>query len=76
MKAEGNVPAEIDPQGELKGKNVLRRVRSLAESARLAGLTTEQASNRLQAALEKLKAVRAARPRPCSTTRSSRRGTG
>ena len=64
VKAEGNVPAEIDPQGELKGKNVLRQVRSLAESARLAGLTTEQASNRLQAALEKLKAVRAARPRP------------
>ncbi len=64
VKAEGNVPAEIDPQGELKGKNVLRQVRSLAESARLAGLTTEQASNRLRAALEKLKAVRAARPRP------------
>ena len=64
VKAEGNVPAEIDPQGELKGKNVLRQVRPLAESARLAGLTTEQASNRLQAALEKLKAVRAARPRP------------
>jgi uncharacterized protein YyaL (SSP411 family) len=64
VKAEGNVPAEIDPQGELKGKNILRQVRPLAESARLAGLTTEQASNRLQAALEKLKAVRAARPRP------------
>ncbi len=64
VKAEGNVPAEIDPQGELKEKNVLRQVRPLAESARLAGLTTEQASNRLQAALEKLKAVRAARPRP------------
>ena len=64
VKAEGNVPVEIDPQGELTGKNILSQVRPLAESARLAGLTTEQASNRLQTALEKLKAVRAARPRP------------
>ncbi len=64
VKAEGNVPAELDPQGEFTGKNILQQVRPLAESARAAGLTTEQASERLRAALAKLKAVRAARPRP------------
>jgi hypothetical protein len=64
VKAEGNVPAQLDPQGEFTGKNILQQVRPLAESARLAGLTTEQASERLRAALAKLKAVRAARPRP------------
>ena len=64
VTAAGNVPAQLDPQGEFTGKNILQQVRPLAESARLAGLTTEQASERLRAALAKLKAVRAARPRP------------
>jgi uncharacterized protein YyaL (SSP411 family) len=64
VKAEGNVAAELDRQGELTGQNILRQVRPLAESARLAGFTTEQASERLRVALAKLKAVRAARPRP------------
>ena len=64
VKAEGNVLAELDPQREFTGKNILRQVRPLAESARAAGLTTEQASERLRAALAKLKTVRAARPRP------------
>ena len=64
VKPEGNVPQELDPQGEFTGKNILQQVRPLAESARLAGLTTEQASDRLRAGLATLKAVRAARPRP------------
>ena len=64
VKAEGNVAAELDRQGELTGQNSLRQVRPLAESARLAGSTTEQASDRLRAALAKLKAVRTMRPRP------------
>jgi hypothetical protein len=64
VKPEGNVPAELDPQGEFTGKNILQQVRPLAESARAAGLTTEQASERLRAGLAKLKAVRAGRPRP------------
>jgi len=64
VKREGNVPPELDPQGEFTGKNILRQVRPLAESARLAGLTTQQASDRLGAALMRLKGVRAARPRP------------
>jgi uncharacterized protein YyaL (SSP411 family) len=64
VKAEGNVPVELDPQGEFTGKNILAQMRPLAESARIAGLTTEQASEGLRGALAKVKAVRAARPRP------------
>ena len=64
VRPEGNVPAELDPQNEFTGKNILQQVRPLAESARAAGLTTEQASERLRAALAKVKAVRAVRPRP------------
>jgi uncharacterized protein YyaL (SSP411 family) len=30
VKPEGNVPAQLDPQGEFTGKNVLRQVRPLA----------------------------------------------
>ena len=64
VKSEGNVPAQLDPHGEFGGKNILTQSRPLAESARGAGLTTELASERLRAALLKLKSVRAARPRP------------
>ena len=64
VKTEGNVPPELDPQGEFTGKNILQQARPLAESARVAGLTTQQASERLHGALAKLKAVRATRPRP------------
>lgn len=64
VKAEGNVAASLDPHGEFTGKNILAPTRSLVESARLAGLTTQQASDRLGAVIEKLRAVRAQRPRP------------
>jgi uncharacterized protein YyaL (SSP411 family) len=64
VKPEGNVSAELDPHGEFGGKNILTQGRPLAESARAAGLTTEQASDRLRAALMTLKRVRATRPRP------------
>ena len=64
VKTAGNVAAELDRQGELTGQNILRQVRPLAESARLVGLTTEQASDRLRAALAKLKTARADRLRP------------
>jgi uncharacterized protein YyaL (SSP411 family) len=60
----GNVPPEADPQGEFTGKNILAQVGPLAMAARAVGLTPEQASDRLVAALEKLRTVRAARPRP------------
>ncbi|MBS0631097.1 MAG: thioredoxin domain-containing protein [Verrucomicrobia bacterium] len=60
----GNVPAQLDPQGEFTGKNILTQRRSLAETAREAGLSLEQANDRLLAGLEKLRAARATRPRP------------
>jgi uncharacterized protein YyaL (SSP411 family) len=60
----GNVPAEADPHGEFTGKNILVQRAPLAVAARTAGLTPEQANDRLVAALEKLRGVRARRPRP------------
>ncbi len=60
----GNVPPASDPHGEFTGKNILAQVRPLAESAQLAGLTLQAASDRLGAALAKLRSVRARRPRP------------
>ena len=60
----GNVAGALDPQGEFRGKNILMQRRSLSESAKAAGLTAEVANERLLAALERLRAVRAMRPRP------------
>ena len=64
VKPEGNVPAQLDPQGELKGKNILVQRRSLLDTAKQAGLTPEQASDKLLAVTRHLRAVRAKRPRP------------
>jgi len=64
VAAEGNVPAALDPQGEFAGKNILAARGSLLDAARACGLTPEQASAKLLAALERLRAVRAGRPRP------------
>lgn len=61
---EGNVPPTLDPHGELRGKNILRQVRPLAETAAALGLEPAAAAERLAAALETLQAIRAARPRP------------
>ena len=60
----GNVAAELDPQGELRGKNILVQRGSLDETARQFGLTPEETNARLIAALEKLRAARVERPRP------------
>ena len=60
----GNVSAQLDPHGEFTGKNILAQRRSLADTAEAFGLTPEQASDKLLAALAKLRAVRARRPRP------------
>ncbi|MBI2518682.1 MAG: thioredoxin domain-containing protein [Opitutae bacterium] len=59
---DGNV-AE-DPRDEFRGKNVLRQRRPLAQTAEDAGLSREAAVARLLACQEKLRAVRAKRPRP------------
>jgi uncharacterized protein YyaL (SSP411 family) len=60
----GNVPAARDPQREFTGKNILAQQRPLAETARMVGVGVQEASDRLVVALERLRAVRATRPRP------------
>ncbi len=64
VEADGNVDAARDPHGEFRGKNLLRQRRSLAESAREAGLDLPQAAGRVQAGLARLREARARRPRP------------
>ena len=60
----GNVPAELDPQGELRGKNVLMQRQSIVTTARAYQLDIVEANDRLLASLEKLRAARVKRPRP------------
>jgi hypothetical protein len=64
VEAEGNVPSQLDPQGELRGKNILVQRRSLAETAQAAGLDAEAANDQLITAVEQLLALRSRRPRP------------
>jgi len=64
VQADGNVPAESDPHGEFRGRNILRQRQPLADTARQAGLEPAAAGDRLQAGLERLRAARARRPRP------------
>ena len=62
VKPDGNV--DQDPQGEFTGKNVLMQRQSLATTAREHGLEVPAASDKLLGSLEKLRLVRARRPRP------------
>jgi uncharacterized protein YyaL (SSP411 family) len=62
VEPAGNVAA--DPHGEFQGRNVLRQRRPLAQTAQDAGLTLEAAVEKLLACQEKLRTVRARRPRP------------
>ena len=64
IEENGNVPAQLDPQGELRGKNILAQRRSLLETARQISLTPEQANDKLLVALATLRDLRARRPRP------------
>ncbi|MBW8781183.1 MAG: thioredoxin domain-containing protein [Verrucomicrobia bacterium] len=64
IRAEGNVPSHLDPQGEFSGKNILKQQRPLGETAAAHGLVPESAVETLVAALEKLRAIRSQRPRP------------
>jgi uncharacterized protein YyaL (SSP411 family) len=64
IRADGNVPRERDPHGEFTGKNILAQVRPLMESARLAGLEPQAASDILVSCLGRLLAARSARRRP------------
>ena len=61
---EGNVPSQLDPQGEFRGKNILAQRRSLLETGKAFGLTPEAANDKLVAVLARLRDVRAQRPRP------------
>jgi len=64
VEEEGNVPAQLDPHGELRGKNILAQRRTLAETAAQWSLPVEQANDRLVGALGLIRARRAQRPRP------------
>jgi uncharacterized protein YyaL (SSP411 family) len=60
----GNVPAQQDIRGELKGKNVLYEAHSTQETANKFGLTVAQTAAKLTAARRSLFEARARRPRP------------
>jgi len=62
VKAGGNVAH--DPHGEFGGKNVLRQLRPLTRTAEQFKLDVGAAEDKLLACLEKLRHVRAGRPRP------------
>ena len=64
VEENGNVPAQRDPQGEFRGKNILMQRRSLADTAQALALTLEEANEKLLAGLANLRAARARRPRP------------
>ena len=64
VQENGNVPSQLDPQGELRGKNILAQRRSLAETAQQFSLTADQANDTLLSILQRLREVRARRPRP------------
>ena len=60
----GNVPPELDIQGEFKGMNILIVRHSLAETARQFDKSAPEVRELLAAARQKLLAARAGRPRP------------
>ncbi|MGH7946994.1 MAG: thioredoxin domain-containing protein, partial [Opitutaceae bacterium] len=64
VEENGNVPAQLDPQGELRGKNILVQRRSLTQAAQQFSLTPEQANEMLLSTLTQVREVRAKRPRP------------
>jgi uncharacterized protein YyaL (SSP411 family) len=62
VKPGGNVAH--DPFGEFGGKNVLRQLRPLARTAEQFRLRLPDAETKLLGCLEKLRTIRASRPRP------------
>jgi uncharacterized protein YyaL (SSP411 family) len=60
----GNVPAQQDVQGELKGRNVLTVRQTLAEAAAKSGKSESDIRGLLAAARRELSAARAGRPHP------------
>ncbi len=64
VEEEGNVDSARDPQAEFTGRNILAQRASLVETAKRLHLEPERANDLLLAALSKLRAARAKRPRP------------
>ena len=64
VEPSGNVPAQQDVQGELKGRNVLIERHSLAETAKQFNKSQEEIKDILSLARRKLFDVRSNRPRP------------
>jgi len=64
VQDDGNVPTELDPQGEFRGGNILAQVRPLAATAAQLQLDPASANDRLVLLLERLREARRARPRP------------
>lgn len=62
--AEGNVPEQLDPHREFRGKNILAQRHAIADTARQFRLGLEETNDRLTAALIQLHAARDQRPRP------------
>jgi uncharacterized protein YyaL (SSP411 family) len=65
VRPEGNIPPGLDPHDEFgTGKNILHQTRPLAETAAAHKLTPAAAVEKIAAALDRLRAIRSARPRP------------
>ena len=64
VRAEGNVPPELDPHGDLRGRNILAQRKPLLDTAREAGLSPEEANERLLSGLARVRDARSRRPRP------------
>ena len=64
VEPEGNAPAESDPQGEFREKNILIQRHTVAETAKQSGKSEADIRQLLAQAREKLLAIRGKRPRP------------
>ncbi len=64
VEEKGNVDPARDPHAEFTGRNILAQRASLVETAKKFRLEPERANELLLAALAKLRAARAKRPRP------------
>lgn len=64
IREEGNISDKLDPQSEMKGRNVLHQVKSVGEIASAVGLSPELLAGRLEEILGSLHRRRGTRPRP------------
>lgn len=64
VQDQGNVGPERDAHGEFSGQNILRERGPLAGTAQQLGMTEAEARTRIERAIDRLRKVRLARPRP------------